>query len=231
MKKLIAMVSSFLVLCGSFATCMPVQAVSHTFEGEHSPEWYESYLETVKDQWYQDENGVIYCTENAYDNMFDMYIPNAGTFDRSGLLLALLNQYPDSQFAVQFRLWSEEGAAEIRAEEERYLRENGISFTESGANTKYAVLTAEQLADFPVYEKVGYLIGLAAEADYPVISDMLGDLDGNAKCNLLDIVWLQKYLLSMVDFNADQLYYADLTQDGAVDGFDLAFIKRKILEA
>lgn len=57
-----------------------------------------------------------------------------------------------------------------------------------------------------------------------------GDVDMNGEIGLLDAVQLQKYLLSSFELNADQLYYADVTQDGVVNGFDLAWLKRILIE-
>lgn len=246
MRKTIAFVSSLLMLVTLLAASMPVLAASHTFEETRPPEWYESYIETVQDQWYMDEDGVIYCAEDGSGSNFEEYIPNPGTFDRSELLLALMYKYPDSQFAVQLDSWSEDDSEETRALEEAYIRENGIDFTSAAQaqnrvyKTKYAILTVEQLENFPVYEKVGYLIGLAKKSDISLtaeepstgdsINTLAGDINADNEIGVVDIVCLKKYLLNSAELDAAQWAAADINQDNNVDGFDLAILKRILLK-
>ena len=133
----------------------------HTFEDEKPNEYYEQYLEQehVKERWYQGDDGIIYFSDNLGDVQFDLYQPNPGTCDRSRLLLALMYKYPDSKFAAQINSWCED-----REAEHAYLRENGVDFTlvqEGVHEIMFAVLTAEQLDNFPVYETAGYQIGLS----------------------------------------------------------------------
>ena len=133
----------------------------HTFEDERPGEEYEKFLEGefVKELWYQGDDGVIYFSDDCGDVQFDPYVPNPGTCDRSYLLLALMYKYPDSKFAAQINSWCED-----REAEHAYLRENGVDFTlvqEGVHEIMFAVLNAEQLDNFPVYETAGYQIGLS----------------------------------------------------------------------
>jgi hypothetical protein len=141
----------------------------HTFEDQRTNEYYENMLEKEywKAHWYE-EDGVIYCHQRIE---FEPYIPNSGTCDRMEILLALMYKYPDSRFAVEMTSWYAEDGGDLQQywkQECAYLRENGIEFYSVGekngkvswGDVKYAVLTAEQLNRFPVYEKAGYLIRL-----------------------------------------------------------------------
>ena len=133
----------------------------HTFEDERPGEEYEKFLEEefVKALWSQGDDGVIYFSDDYGDVQFDPYVPNPGTCDRSYLLLALMYKYPGSKFAAQINSWCED-----REAEHAYLRENGVDFTlvqEGVHEIMFAVLNAEQLDNFPVYETAGYQIGLS----------------------------------------------------------------------
>ena len=128
----------------------------------------ERYIVMRANHWYE-EDGVIYC-HNRIE--FSPYIPNAGTCDRMEILLALMYKYPDKQFAVEIMNWFDEATKENCTKENwqqecNYLRENGIDFYSVKEHmeidsdvvfydTKFAILTAEQLNSFPVYEKAGY---------------------------------------------------------------------------
>ena len=56
---------------------------------------------------------------------------------------------------------------------------------------------------------------------------LMGDVNADSKFTVADAVMLQKYLLCTGNLTAPQ--NADLTGDGAVDGFDLAVMKRELL--
>jgi hypothetical protein len=68
-------------------------------------------------------------------------------------LLKLTDKFPNDKFAVQINSWCDD-----REKEHAFLRENGVDFTlvqEGVHEIMYAVLTAEQLDNFPVYETAG----------------------------------------------------------------------------
>ncbi|MBQ9110643.1 MAG: dockerin type I repeat-containing protein [Oscillospiraceae bacterium] len=56
---------------------------------------------------------------------------------------------------------------------------------------------------------------------------LMGDCNGDGIFSVTDIVMLQKYLLSTGNLNAPQ--NADLCEDGSIDAFDLAVMKRELL--
>ncbi len=59
----------------------------------------------------------------------------------------------------------------------------------------------------------------------------LGDVVQDGELTVLDIVWLQRYLLTLETFADDtQEANADVNADGAVNAFDLAILKRMVFE-
>ncbi len=57
-----------------------------------------------------------------------------------------------------------------------------------------------------------------------------GDLNEDGLCNVQDSIILQMYLIGYPTYMTEQMLYdADMAQDGIVDGFDLAVMKRHIL--
>ncbi|MCR4645379.1 MAG: dockerin type I repeat-containing protein [Oscillospiraceae bacterium] len=67
--------------------------------------------------------------------------------------------------------------------------------------------------------------------DYVVIppAPLMGDLSGNGKNDVSDIIVLQKYVLGIGDLSNSDL--ADLNGDSCVDVFDLALLKRLVLQS
>ncbi|HRR77423.1 MAG TPA: CotH kinase family protein [Ruminococcus sp.] len=56
-----------------------------------------------------------------------------------------------------------------------------------------------------------------------------GDVNGDGKLNISDIVILQKWLLSVPDAHLSQWQAADLCKDKIIDGFDLCLLKEELL--
>jgi hypothetical protein len=89
MKKLTALLTSMMMMVCMAAA--PVQA-EHTFENARTDEYCKELLETCSDCYTLDADGVYTYTNCVYHtvrNMFEPYLPNPGTFDRSDLLLSL----------------------------------------------------------------------------------------------------------------------------------------------
>ncbi len=55
-----------------------------------------------------------------------------------------------------------------------------------------------------------------------------GDINYDSEIDVLDVILLQQYLLQLEVFNIDTFRAADYDDDGAVNAFDLAMLKRKI---
>ena len=59
----------------------------------------------------------------------------------------------------------------------------------------------------------------------------LGNICMNGETSVLDVILLQKYLLTTIRLTKNQADLADLNQDGVIDVFDLALLKRTLLNA
>jgi lysophospholipase L1-like esterase len=57
---------------------------------------------------------------------------------------------------------------------------------------------------------------------------LMGDVNGDGKFSLSDLVLLQKYLLGTESLDSDAMERADWNGDGSLDAFDLALLKRGI---
>lgn len=64
----------------------------------------------------------------------------------------------------------------------------------------------------------------------PPIEIKSGDVTMDGKCDLLDVVLLQRYLLGVQKLTTEQFQYADMDQSGSVDIFDLGYLKRAVLQ-
>ncbi len=59
----------------------------------------------------------------------------------------------------------------------------------------------------------------------------MGDVDLNMEVNVLDIIKLQKYLLTLEKLLPMQSYYADVIDDDVINAYDLAAIKKMLTNA
>ncbi len=75
-----------------------------------------------------------------------------------------------------------------------------------------------------IFTRAEEMTVLPPNLDAPTLS---GDCNADEKFSLTDVVMLRKHLLGLESLTAPQ--NADLTGDGAVDGFDLAVMKRELL--
>ncbi len=60
-------------------------------------------------------------------------------------------------------------------------------------------------------------------------ADLIGDINGDGERTVLDIIMLQKHLLTQEPMDAACAARADLTKDGVIDCFDLGMEKRYVL--
>lgn len=60
--------------------------------------------------------------------------------------------------------------------------------------------------------------------------EKIGDINSDGYVNVSDLVLLQKYLLNSGVFTAEQYANADLNRDSVVDVFDMADMRKKVLE-
>ena len=59
-------------------------------------------------------------------------------------------------------------------------------------------------------------------------SVLLGDVNGDSKINVPDVILLQKYLLNFETLDMSAFTKADCSGDGNVNAFDLSILKRRI---
>ncbi len=76
-----------------------------------------------------------------------------------------------------------------------------------------------------IFTRAEEMTVLPPNLDAPTLS---GDCNADGKFTLTDVVMLRKHLLGLESLTAPQ--NADLTGDGAVDGFDLAVMKKMLIE-
>ncbi len=97
----------------------------------------------------------------------------------------------------------------------------------------YYAGTQEQWAAVIVEEDNPALAGAVIHFDSTEIEPLAaptGDLNEDGLCNVQDSIILQMYLIGYPTYMTEQMLYdADMAQDGIVDGFDLAVMKRHIL--
>ncbi len=231
-QRITALVLGCAMLSGMCA--IPAQA-AHTFETPMTEEDAARLAETAAT--YQLEDGVYYSTVQPYGNFIaEEYMPNPGTFDRTTLLTALVMADPEQRFAVQFAVFpAEETAAEI----ERlsgYGIEAAAMHNSVYGDMLYAVLTAQQVENFPASEDAGYFMGLAAKPEaapettpesQPEI--LYGDVDGSGTVELNDVVLLNRNLLGLSPLTEAQLRAADFNQDTVIDSGDSLLILRSLV--
>lgn len=99
--------------------------------------------------------------------------------------------------------------------------ETGETLTITGAkNGLYSVEITDSAGTVKTAEICQVLAGAAV---------LRGDVDLNGEVNVADIVLLQRYLLAQKSLSGAQLAMAQLHEDGNVNGFDLAVLKRMVL--
>ena len=59
---------------------------------------------------------------------------------------------------------------------------------------------------------------------------MHGDVNADGVCDVMDVILLQKWLLSVPGTHLDDWKAGDLCQDGVLDVFDLCMMKRIVMQ-
>ena len=68
---------------------------------------------------------------------------------------------------------------------------------------------------------------VAATAQQPKIT--IGAINAAGICNVADVIMMQKYLLTVEQFTAEQAMVADLNADGRLNAVDLTLLKRILI--
>ncbi len=86
---------------------------------------------------------------------------------------------------------------------------------------------------FYLYDESRIVPELGNESDDAPVADntaLAGDISADDTLGLLDAVYLQKHLLNTAHLNEAQYLRADVDQNHTVDAFDLALLKRMLIE-
>lgn len=65
----------------------------------------------------------------------------------------------------------------------------------------------------------------------PVETEIKGDLNTDNTLSLLDLIVLQRHLVTLETISNEQFHLADMNADGNVDIYDLALLKHAVLTA
>lgn len=240
MKKTIAMVSASLMLFASI-TSMAVCA-DDAMPPEKATQIIDCYTDIYgKQPFFLGDDGVFYADADRDDFIIAEYIVPQGNYDRTDLLKALCCQYPDGKFAVQFK--GAFDAEQIQKDIER-LRLAGIDAVIMNNSFEYpfmlyAVMSANQLENFPADERIGYKMGLSKDiGDNIRITEpatepeyiLYGDANCDGTVNILDVIFMNKHLLGLVEMNEEQKKRCDCNCDDFFDGSDTLLILKEVLE-
>lgn len=121
----------------------------------------------------------------------------------------------EMQTAVRAYL-EDEYIPEIRRQEAEQLAASGIG------GPGYAVMTAPQVLDFAGHEKCGYFLSLAMYSDLPENQPepISGDANTDGSVDIMDVVYVNKFLLGSGRLSEKQRKCADVNQDGIIEPSD-----------
>lgn len=194
------------------------------------------------------DDGVYYHNQASYvDEYGAAEVIPPGEYYVTFKLQALSATYPEGKFAVRFRAddgskMLSEPESEATLKELERLHNAGVDavIIEEKPETAYsrylyAVLTADQINNFPVSEEFGYRLGFASKPEVPVDSTKLqaddnshktGDINGDKIIDVGDLSYLSLYLIGDKPLSEDWLKAADVDGDGTVTIADLARIQQ-----
>jgi hypothetical protein len=133
--------------------------------------------------------------------------------------------YEEMASAVNAYL-NEEYVPEIRKQEAEQLAKYGITLPARNALTgdtdQNCILTAEQVLEFPGHEQCGYFMGLAPHPDnVPKQPELiLGDSNTDGTVDIMDVIFLNKYVLGTNHLTDRQRQCADVNRDEVLDAGD-----------
>ena len=141
---------------------------------------------------------IPYATESGVSNYLDDY---------NAMVHKIYEEYPQVVKGPDFYTFLKENP--------EHLSSDGVHPSSEG----YAAM--RQLWAETMYKAV-----YTAQTDEP--SDLIGDVNGDSKLNVPDVILLQKYLLNLETFDMAAFTKADCSGDGNVNAFDLSILKRRI---
>ncbi len=196
-----------------------------TFPGE-----YVSIAYGTNDAWGNQTGAEAYYENTAY--MIEAVLALGKTPVLPTILYATesgVNSYLDDYNAMIHRLYEEYPEVVKGPDFDAYFRENPDLLSSDGVHPSsdgYAGM--RQLWAETMYAAV-YTADAEQDTTAPGTSDFgIGDVNMDGEITVLDIVLLQKYLLTLEDFTKEQFTLADLDADQCVDAFDLASLKKDV---
>ena len=107
---------------------------------------------------------------------------------------------------------------------------NTASYLNSVYNSDY-LLSLDELPDVYHYGEVPAITpDTLEEPAQPVTVRVRGDVNADGACNVLDVVTMQKWLLGIKTVKIADWQEGDLCEDGVLDVFDLAMMKRLLTQ-
>ena len=109
--------------------------------------------------------------------------------------------------------------------EAEWLKENGIQIIDSNGMVLYALVSREQLLNFPISTTTGYKVFLTQLENVTVSQNieqekftfLIGDVTGENSVDILDVIALNKAVLGKETLTEAQLQAVDFNQNGKPD--------------
>lgn len=181
----------------------------------------------------------------ASNGSYSIFQPNASVSfegkDSDFTLSMVLNEgyHPTDWYKISVR-GENADSAELCLADDGYIihgdsLSEGVWISASNRDQKACLGFATDLESAFIYEIDETTIGIKVDTDNDGIYETkfspsyLGDVNNDMQVSVLDVVILQRYLLSVGSLSSRQCISADMDTDGSVDIFDLALLKRSLL--
>ena len=158
-------------------------------------------------------------------------------------LSMVLNEdyYPTDWYQVEINGYNSE-SAKLSVCNDGYIisgdaLENGVFITASNRKSMVRFNLMTNYDSVLIYEKANKTLAAKIDTDYDgiyesdFVPEYIGDITQDNNVGVIDVVALQKYLLNQNSISATQYISSDLNTDGNVDVFDLALLKRTVLDS
>lgn len=184
-----------------------------------NPDWYpgDAYVDIIGEDLYLDKH--VYSASAA---KFSEILDYSGgkkiiALTENGVVFDIDNVIAAGTKWAWFNTWNKD-----------FITKNGVfsdEYTEAHILKKTYqsdfVITLDELPDWDTY---------TPDSTEPTEPETVkGDVNADGKCSVADVVAMQKWLLSVSDVKLADWKAGDLHEDDVLDGFDLAAMKRMLL--
>ena len=227
MKKILAIISALVVMSSSTVILNVHADTGMTYEEGKAllEQWEEQWKANGNQVYYQGNDGIYYAY-NMNDGFYTDDQENPGIYRRTSLLKVLSAAYPEGKFAVHIEVFNSKDHV-------AWFQQHGIEVEPFGEypGMLYTFLTSEQLEQFPCDPDVGYRLGLAPDrSTLPQKPDpILGDANNDGVIDIMDVIFLNKYILGSGPMDSIQKKCADCNQDGVLEPDDALQILRYVV--